>query len=307
MTPRRRFLELAAFTAGASATVAFLVREAFLKGYVLGQAELMFQFLPWLGHRPVGWRVANPLLFDVPAVFYPFLAHAREAVHGGHIPLWSAAVGAGEPFLASFQSAVFSLADAFTVTADTTSLRMIRDGAVDLRRVVLLERAPDREDWPDRAAAPDPSGRRSCNCRYRSRTTAVGRARISKEIIGAAIAVHRRVGPGCLESAYSPCLAVELQRRGLDFRTKVPLSLRYDELVVSRAYEADFVVEDLVVVEIKALAATGERERRQLQTYLELEGCPLGLILNFGALRLVDGIKRVVNNFRALCSFARSA
>jgi hypothetical protein len=105
---RRHLLELAAFTAGASAAVAFLFREAFLKGYVLGQAELMFQYLPWLGHRPVGWRAANALLFDVPAVFYPFVAHAREVVRGGGIPLWSAAAGAGEPFLASFQSAIFS-------------------------------------------------------------------------------------------------------------------------------------------------------------------------------------------------------
>jgi GxxExxY protein len=121
--------------------------------------------------------------------------------------------------------------------------------------------------------------------------------RISELIIGSAVAVHRRVGPGCLESAYSPCLAVELHRRGLEVHRKVPLSLEYDGLVMPRAYELDFDVEGLVVVEVKALAVVGQRERRQLQTYLELGGYPLGLLLNFGAVRLVDGIKRVVNNF----------
>lgn len=121
--------------------------------------------------------------------------------------------------------------------------------------------------------------------------------RISELIIGAAVAVHRRIGPGCLESAYCPCLAVEIQKRELDFRTKVPLALEYDGLVIARAYELDFEVGGLVVVEVKALAVVGHRERRQVQTYLEIGGYPLGLLLNFGAIRLVDGIKRVVNNF----------
>lgn len=121
--------------------------------------------------------------------------------------------------------------------------------------------------------------------------------RISGEINGAGITVHRRVGPGCLESAYLPCFALELQRRKLDFRREVALTLRYDALVIPRAYVADFIVEDCVVVEVKAAAAITDRDRRQLQTYLEIEGCPLGLILNFGALKLVDGITRVVNHF----------
>jgi GxxExxY protein len=121
--------------------------------------------------------------------------------------------------------------------------------------------------------------------------------RISELIIGAAVTVHRRIGPGCLESAYSPCLAVEFKKRQLDFRTKVPLALEYDGLVIPRAYELDFEVGGLVVVEAKAVAVVGHRERRQVQTYLELGGYPLGLLLNFGAVRLVDGIKRVVNNF----------
>jgi len=121
--------------------------------------------------------------------------------------------------------------------------------------------------------------------------------KLSEQIIGAAISVHRRVGPGCLESAYAPCFALELCRRRLDFRREVALRLHYDELVVDRAYVADFVVGDSIVVELKAMSRIGETERRQLQTYLEIIGYPLGLLINFGALKLVDGIKRVVHNF----------
>ena len=120
---------------------------------------------------------------------------------------------------------------------------------------------------------------------------------IAARIIGAAITVHRRIGPGCLESAYAPCLALEFKKARLDFRREVSLTLRYDELVIPRAYVADFKVEDCVVVELKAQATLTDRDRRQLQTYLELDGAPLGLLLNFGAPLLTAGLKRVVNNF----------
>jgi GxxExxY protein len=120
---------------------------------------------------------------------------------------------------------------------------------------------------------------------------------IAERIIGAAIAVRRRVGPGCLESAYSPCFALELARRKLDFRREVALTLRYDELVIRRAYVQDYVIEGCIIGELKAHSITTPIDRRQMQTYLEISGLPLGLILNFGCLRLVDGIKRVVNNF----------
>src|SRR5437016_282543 len=108
--------------------------------------------------------------------------------------------------------------------------------------------------------------------------------RIAYEIIGGGIALHRVIGPGCFESTYMPCLAYELKNRGLDFRTKVAIPLQYEELLIPRAFEADFIVEDCVVVELKAMASTGPLEERQLQTYLRLTGCPLGLLLNFGAL-----------------------
>ncbi len=138
---------------------------------------------------------------------------------------------------------------------------------------------------------------RHAACSRASMHTAAELNRLSHEIIAAGIAVHRRVGPGCLESAYLPCMALELCKRGLDFSREAALTLRYDDLVIPRAYLADFIVEASVVVEIKAVAAFTPRDVRQLQTYLELSGCPLGLLVNFGAVKLTDGIKRVVKNF----------
>src|SRR4051812_19945670 len=103
--------------------------------------------------------------------------------------------------------------------------------------------------------------------------------RVSHAIIGAAITVHRRVGVGCLESACCPCLALEFQRRKLDFRREVALTLHYDELVIPRAYVLDFTVEDCIVVEVKSMPIVGDRERRQIKTYLDISGYPLGLVL----------------------------
>ena len=120
---------------------------------------------------------------------------------------------------------------------------------------------------------------------------------ISEQIIGAAIDVHRRVGPDCLESVYAPCFALELTKRKLDFRREVALPLKYDELVIPRAYIADFVINDAVVAELKAARHLGEEHWRQMGTYLKLSGYPLGLLLNFGATTIVGGVKRIVNNF----------
>ena len=120
---------------------------------------------------------------------------------------------------------------------------------------------------------------------------------IASEIIAAAIAVHTRIGPGCFESAYTPCLAFELHSRGVAFQTKVPVAIRYETITIRNAYELDFLVEDIIVVEVKATTANTPVDARQLLTYLRFTGCPLGLLLNFGALKLTDGIKRIVNNF----------
>jgi GxxExxY protein len=121
--------------------------------------------------------------------------------------------------------------------------------------------------------------------------------RIAHEIVGGGIALHKGFGPGCFESTYSPCLAYEMRKRGLQFEAQVDLELRYEELVIPRAYTADFIVEDLIVIEVKALQTIAPVHLRQLRTYLTLTGCPLGLLLNFGAETMKDGVHRVVNNF----------
>ena len=98
----------ALFCIVAAALLAFLFRDSLLHGHVLGQADFLFGMAPWEANRPPGWRVGNPLLSDVPTVFYPFLLHARSAILSGEFPLWSRALGGGLPFFATFQSAVLS-------------------------------------------------------------------------------------------------------------------------------------------------------------------------------------------------------
>jgi GxxExxY protein len=121
--------------------------------------------------------------------------------------------------------------------------------------------------------------------------------RIAREIIGGGMAIHMRFGPGRFESTYCPCLAYEMRERGLHFEEQVELELRYENLVVPRAYILDYVVEGLVVVEVKALEATARVHLRQVNTYLILTGCPLGLLMNFGGETMKAGVHRVVNNF----------
>jgi membrane protein YfhO len=102
------------FSLLAAALLAFLFRDGLLSGHVLGQADVLFTTLPWETYRPVGKRIGNPILTDVPTVFYPFAMHARTAILSGQFPVWSSAFGAGEPFFASFQSAVLSPFTALT-------------------------------------------------------------------------------------------------------------------------------------------------------------------------------------------------
>lgn len=120
---------------------------------------------------------------------------------------------------------------------------------------------------------------------------------ISGRIIGAAIRVHKAYGPGLLESVYKSCLGQELVADGLDIEIEKRLSLNRHG-VAQRAYVLDLLVERQVIVEVKCVAQIIPVHRAQLLTYLKLTGLQLGLILNFNAPRLVDGIKRVVNNYQ---------
>jgi GxxExxY protein len=119
--------------------------------------------------------------------------------------------------------------------------------------------------------------------------------RISGIILDAAIAVHTALGPGLLESAYQACLAYELTSRGLRVQTQVPLPIKYRGVCVDAAYRIDLIVEDLVVIEIKAVERLLPIHEAQLLSYLKLSDKRLGLLVNFHVLRLKDGYKRIVN------------
>jgi GxxExxY protein len=121
--------------------------------------------------------------------------------------------------------------------------------------------------------------------------------RITSTIIEAAIRVHRALGPGLLESAYLACLCYELVRAGLRIETQKPLPLVYEGVKIDCAYRADIVVNQTVIVEVKAMDDLAPIHTRQLLTYLRIANCPAGLILNFGKTTMKEGIKRVLNGF----------
>lgn len=118
---------------------------------------------------------------------------------------------------------------------------------------------------------------------------------ISKIIIGSAIKVHKILGPGLLESAYEACLLYELNLAGLHVLKQYPLPLIYKEINLQMGYRLDLLVENKVVVEIKAVENITDIHLAQVITYLKVSHCKLGLILNFNELILAKGIKRVVN------------
>ncbi len=120
---------------------------------------------------------------------------------------------------------------------------------------------------------------------------------ITESIIGAAIEVHRALGPGLLESAYETCLAYELAQRGLKVEQQKPLPVVYREVKLDCGYRLDLLVEDAVVVELKSVEQLHPIHQAQLLSYLKLSGRKVGLLINFNVTLLKDGIRRVVNNF----------
>ncbi|MBC5785513.1 GxxExxY protein [Ramlibacter sp. USB13] len=117
----------------------------------------------------------------------------------------------------------------------------------------------------------------------------------SHAIIGAAVEVQRVLGTGLLESAYSGALAVEFAQRGLKYRKEAAISGNYKGVDIGVLYRADFIVEESVVVELKAIEALGESHRAQLLTYLRHSGHKLGLLINFNVFPVTKGIHRMVN------------
>jgi GxxExxY protein len=120
---------------------------------------------------------------------------------------------------------------------------------------------------------------------------------LTEGIIGAAIKVHRQLGPGLLESAYEACLCFELRRQGFSVERQKPQPVPYDGLLIDCGYRLDLLVEDEVVVELKAVARVTRLDESQLLTYLKLSKRVVGLLINFNVVTLVDGVKRLVNGF----------
>ena len=115
-----------------------------------------------------------------------------------------------------------------------------------------------------------------------------------KKLLDACFKVHSELGPGLLESSYELCLAYELQKSGLNVRSQVPMPISYGGVKLDAGYRVDLLIEESIIVEIKAVEEFHPVHMAQLLTYLKLSGNRLGLLVNFNVSRLKDGIKRVV-------------
>ncbi len=120
---------------------------------------------------------------------------------------------------------------------------------------------------------------------------------LSGEVIGAAIEVHKDLGPGLLESTYEASLQHELKLRGIASVRPLVLPIKYKDLLVPEAYRIDLLVENCLVIELKTVEALVPIHSAQLLTYLRMSDTHLGPLINFHTVRLTDGIKRLVHNF----------
>ena len=120
---------------------------------------------------------------------------------------------------------------------------------------------------------------------------------ITGAVINASIRIHRDLGPGLLESVYEAILARVLHKEGFDVVRQKALAFEYEELVFQDAYRVDLLINGSVIVEIKSVEHLGKQHAKQLLTYLKLSNIQVGLLINFGAPVLRDGVRRVVNGF----------
>ena len=118
---------------------------------------------------------------------------------------------------------------------------------------------------------------------------------IAKEIVDAAYHVHTRLGPGLLETVYEVVLAHELKKRGLSVERQVAIPVEYDGIIFDEGFRADIYVNNKVIVELKSVEAVAPVHKKQVLTYLRLADKRLGLLINFGAPLIKDGISRIVN------------
>lgn len=119
---------------------------------------------------------------------------------------------------------------------------------------------------------------------------------ISKLVFDCALKVHQNLGPGLLESAYEECLFYELNKTGLKIEKQKPLPLIYESVKLDIGYRLDIIIENKLIVEVKAVEALNDVHLAQILTYLKLSNCKLGLLINFNVTLIKNGIRRVVNN-----------
>ncbi len=119
---------------------------------------------------------------------------------------------------------------------------------------------------------------------------------ISKVIFDCALKVHKALGPGLLESAYEECLYFELKKTGLLIEKQKPLPLIYEDVKMEIGYRVDIIIENKVIIELKAVEAINDVHIAQILTYLKLSNCKLGMLINFNVSLIKNGIKRIVNN-----------
>ena len=119
--------------------------------------------------------------------------------------------------------------------------------------------------------------------------------KLTEQIIGCAIEVHRTLGPGLLESAYQECLLFELKSKGLSVKKELALPIKYKDIKLDHGYRIDLLVENNVVIELKTVETFTDVHTAQILTYMKLGDYPLGLLLNFHTKLLKNGIKRFIN------------
>jgi GxxExxY protein len=118
---------------------------------------------------------------------------------------------------------------------------------------------------------------------------------IGKIIVDAALAIHKEIGPGLLESVYEVIFAHELETRGLQVQRQMPISIRYRGIQFNEGFRIDLLVEDKVIIELKSVESMNRVYSKQVLTYLRLSNRRLGFLINFGASLMKDGIERIVN------------
>ena len=118
---------------------------------------------------------------------------------------------------------------------------------------------------------------------------------LTEAAIGAAIKVHKALGPGLLESVYLACLVFELRRSGMSVKANVPLPVEYEEVLISIGFRLDIVVDDYVILELKSVKKLANIHSAQALTYLKLSGYPVALLMNFNVTLLTTGVRRLLN------------